>query len=223
MVSNPAVSFRAASCLPRPRRRGGCKRRSAAKIVFFCHDSDHDPRETNTFLRQRHDRRADPAQFRLRQQDSTKSSRLNTSNAFPSTGMRKPPWHFAITSIPAGSRRSRATPCTNVADFCLEMYRRMGLLDGIRVARSSEPAFRRAACDVPEFFVDVPYSGEIVRARPVEGGFAAARRRRSHTSTCPQPNSPRNRSAQPATRGWSGCNQSSAAPTMWPARANRII
>ena len=31
-----------------------------------------------------------------------------------------------------------------VADFCLEMYRRMGLLDGIRVVRSSDPALRRA-------------------------------------------------------------------------------
>jgi hypothetical protein len=28
----------------------------------------------------------------------------------------------------------------NVADFCLEMYRAMGLLDGIRVVRSSDPA-----------------------------------------------------------------------------------
>jgi hypothetical protein len=45
------------------------------------------------------------------------------------------------------------------------MYRDMGLLDGIRVVRSSNPAVRRAACDVPDFFVDVPYEGEIVRAR----------------------------------------------------------
>ena len=56
----------------------------------------------------------------------------------------------------------------NVADFCLEMYRGMGLLDGIRVVRSSDPAVRRAACDVPEFFVDVPFEGEIVRARSLE-------------------------------------------------------
>ena len=41
----------------------------------------------------------------------------------------------------------------------------MGLLEGIRVARSSDPAFRRAACDVDDFYVDVPYEGEIVRAR----------------------------------------------------------
>lgn len=58
---------------------------------------------------------------------------------------------------------------TTVADFCLEMYRRMGLLEGIRVARSSDPAFRRAACELEEFFVDVPYEGEIVRARFRDG------------------------------------------------------
>jgi hypothetical protein len=52
-----------------------------------------------------------------------------------------------------------------VADFCLEMYRGMGLLDGIRVVRSSDPAIRRTACDVAEFFVDVLFEGEIVRAR----------------------------------------------------------
>jgi hypothetical protein len=53
----------------------------------------------------------------------------------------------------------------NMADFCLEMYRLMGLLDGVRVMRSSDPDFRRAACDISDFFVDVPYEGEIVRAR----------------------------------------------------------
>ncbi len=41
----------------------------------------------------------------------------------------------------------------NVADFCLEMYRCMGLLDGIRVVRSSNPEVRAAACAVAEFFV----------------------------------------------------------------------
>ena len=41
----------------------------------------------------------------------------------------------------------------------------MGLLDGIRVLRSSDPIVRRAACDVADFFVDVPFDGEIVRAR----------------------------------------------------------
>jgi len=45
------------------------------------------------------------------------------------------------------------------------MYRGMRLLDDIRVVRSSDPEVRRAACDVPEYFVDVPFEGEIVRAR----------------------------------------------------------
>ena len=53
----------------------------------------------------------------------------------------------------------------NVADFCLEMYRRMGLLEGVRVVRSSDPAVRRAACEIEDFFVDVPYEGEVVRAQ----------------------------------------------------------
>jgi hypothetical protein len=63
----------------------------------------------------------------------------------------------------------RQVQAENVAAFCLEMYRRMGLLEGVRVVCSSEPAFRRAACDVPEFFVDVPFEGEMVRARFTDG------------------------------------------------------
>jgi hypothetical protein len=59
----------------------------------------------------------------------------------------------------------RTTRADTVADFCLAMYRGMGLLDGIDVARSSDPALRRRACEVGDFFVDVPYEGEIVRAR----------------------------------------------------------
>jgi hypothetical protein len=36
------------------------------------------------------------------------------------------------------------------------MYRAMGLLDGIRVVRSGDPAVRRAACAITDCFVDVP-------------------------------------------------------------------
>ncbi len=59
----------------------------------------------------------------------------------------------------------------NAADFCLEMYRLMGLLDGVRVMRSSDPDFRRAACEISDLFVDVPYEGEIVRARLMDGAL----------------------------------------------------
>src|SRR4051812_4080553 len=47
----------------------------------------------------------------------------------------------------------------------------MGLLDGMRIARSSDPAFRRAAIDVEDFYVDVPYQNETVRARLMDDQF----------------------------------------------------
>jgi len=37
------------------------------------------------------------------------------------------------------------------------------------VQRSGDPDFRAAACDIDDFFVDVPYRGEIVRARYAGG------------------------------------------------------
>jgi len=47
----------------------------------------------------------------------------------------------------------------------------MRLLDGVRVVCSSAPAVRLAACDVEDFFVDVPHGGEIVRARCMGGAM----------------------------------------------------
>jgi hypothetical protein len=63
------------------------------------------------------------------------------------------------------------TSAETVADFCLEMYRRMGLLDGVEVVRSSDPDLRRRACEVGDFYVDVPHEGEIVRARIKDGAL----------------------------------------------------
>jgi hypothetical protein len=45
----------------------------------------------------------------------------------------------------------------------------MGLLDGVRVERSSAPQFRASAVAVSDYFVDQPYEGEIVRARYRDG------------------------------------------------------
>jgi hypothetical protein len=140
------------------------------EIVFFYHDSDHDPRETQTILR--HRKTNEPAQLNF---------------AFANKAQRKfSPLY--LKRIAAGWQNKTelqlpnyverrcietfiATSADNVADFCLEMYRHLGLLEGIRVVRSSDPNFRRAACEVSEFFVDVPHEGEIVRARFVDGVF----------------------------------------------------
>jgi hypothetical protein len=45
----------------------------------------------------------------------------------------------------------------------------MGLMEGMRIVRSGDAAVRRAACDVSEFYADVPYENEIVRARFTNG------------------------------------------------------
>jgi len=140
------------------------------EIVFFCHDSDHDPRETKTILRHRKTNEPAHLNFAFSNKIQRKFSPLNLKK-IPAgwqdrTALQLPNYvgHPLIEVFQKAS-------ATSVADFCLEMYRRMGLLDGIRVARSSDPDFRRAACDISEFFVDVPHAGEIVRARFVDGAL----------------------------------------------------
>jgi hypothetical protein len=41
----------------------------------------------------------------------------------------------------------------------------------MRIVRASDPAVRLAACDVQDFYVDVPHEGEVVRARAVDGAL----------------------------------------------------
>ena len=178
MSAAPVICFGQQPCGFFPRRFLFAKIQTARRlqaelggeIVFFYHDSDHDPRETKTILR--HRKTNEPAQLNF---------------AFENRLQRKFSPQY-LKRIPAGwqdktllqlpnyvERRLievfKNTSAANVADFCLEMYRAMGLLEGIRVVRSSDPAIRRAACDVPEFFVDVPHEGEIVRARSTGGAL----------------------------------------------------
>jgi hypothetical protein len=51
------------------------------------------------------------------------------------------------------------------------MYRQLGLLAGLRVMRSGDPAFRRRAAAVDDYFVDVTYEDELVRARISPAGL----------------------------------------------------
>src|SRR5207249_4800183 len=136
--------------------------------VFFCHDSDHDPRETRTILRHRTTREPAHLNFAVAGKLQRKFSPLYVKRIAPE-------WHgktmLQLPNYVDGRLIDlfRETSAETVAGFCLEMYRRMGLLDGIEVARSSDPALRRGACEVSDFFVDVPYEGEIVRARVRDG------------------------------------------------------
>lgn len=134
------------------------------QIVFFYHDSDHDPRETRTILR--HRKLGEPAQFNF--QFENKLQRKYT------------PFHLkrvcrdwqarTALQLPAYVERQWArvfaeNPAGDIAAFCLEMYRQLGMLEQIQIVRSSDPDVRRSACAVTDYYVDVPLGGEIVRTR----------------------------------------------------------
>src|SRR5213594_2936685 len=138
------------------------------EIVFFFHDSDHDPRETTTILRDQHTKDEVSVNFQFENRIQKHFSPLYAKRVIPE-------WQEKTArQLPRYVRRGlvthfKETNASNVADFCLEMYTRMELLDGVRVERSSAPAFRARAVAVSDYFVDQPYEGEIVRARYRDG------------------------------------------------------
>jgi hypothetical protein len=178
MSTEPIIAFGQQPCGFFPRRFLVAKiwtaRRLQAqmggRIVFFCHDSDHDPRETRTILRRRGTGETTALNFTVGGRLQRKYSPLYVKRIAPD-------WHartlLQLPNYVDGDLIDlfRKTSAETVADFCLEMYRRMGLLDGVEVVRSSDPAMRRSACEVSDFYVDVPYEGQIVRARVKDGAL----------------------------------------------------
>ena len=143
---------------------------SGGEIVFFCHDSDHDPRETQTILTHHKTGQRTTLNFPCDNKVQRKWSPLyakHVSGEWRDNTARQLPAYVDAPLVEA----FRDTTAGNVADFCLEMYVKMGLLEGVRVVRSSDPAVRQAACAVEDFFVDVPHGGETVRARWQDGAL----------------------------------------------------
>ncbi len=138
------------------------------EIVFFCHDSDHDPRETQTTLRHRKTDTPLTMNFAFTNKLQRKFTPLHLKT-IPAGWRDNTARQLGAYVCPAAVEAFKTNEAANIADFCLEMYRRMGLLEGIRVVRSSDPAVRCAACDVTDFFADVSHGGEIVRARLLDG------------------------------------------------------
>jgi hypothetical protein len=176
MIRSPVICFGQQPCGIFPRRFLYAKMQTARRlrselggtIVFFYHDSDHDPRETRTILRHRKSDEPFTVNFTYENKLQRKYSPLFLKRVTAD-------WHaLAASQLPAYVDRRwvevfKEVRPTTVADFCLEMYRKMGLLGGITVMRSSDAEFRRAACDVSDFYVDVPHEGEVVRARHDNG------------------------------------------------------
>jgi hypothetical protein len=178
MTSTPVICFGQQPCGFFPRRFLTAKIQTARRIqseiggeiVFFCHDSDHDPRETQTILR--HRKTDEPAilnftfKNRIQRKFSPQYIKQIADGWREKTILQLPNYvgHPLINLF-------KEVSALTVADFCLEMYRKLGWLNGVRMVRSSDPAVRRAACDISDFFVDVPYESKIVRARFRDGSF----------------------------------------------------
>lgn len=172
MSGEPIIAFGQQPCGFFPRRFLVAKIRTArrlrqeigGRIVFFYHDSDHDPRETCTRLRNRNDGTIERFNFLFENPIQRKYSPLYAKRIAPDW---KPPIERQLPKYAdEGARNAFAgAAADNPADFCLEVYRAMGWLDGVEVVRSSDPARRREAIAVEDCFADVTYRGELVRAR----------------------------------------------------------
>ena len=178
MSAEPVIAFGQQPCGFFPRRFLVAKIRTArrlqaeigGRVVYFCHDSDHDPRETRTILRHRATGQPAHLNFAVVSPLQRKFSPLYAKRIARDWHARTLEQLTNYVDRPLIELFRKASADT-VADFCLEMYRGMGLLDGVDVVRSSNPAVRRHACEVDDFFVDVPYQGEVVRARARDGGL----------------------------------------------------
>ena len=140
------------------------------KIVFFYHDSDADYRETITILNDTKSGEEVRLNFTQENKIQKKYSplfRKMIPSGWQEDIVRKLP-RFVNKAV-AGI--FEAATGKNAADFCLDMYTRMGLLDGIEIMRSSDKSFRESASELTEFFADVEYEGEIVRAEMHDGAL----------------------------------------------------
>ncbi len=177
-MGEPVICFGQQPCGFFPKRFLVAKIRKArdlqqeigGKVVFFCHDSDHDLRETLTEMRDLRTGLLDKLNFRVPNKVQRKYTPLYAKEIVSGwqeeTARRLP--RFMDRSLVKVFERVRAT---QVADFCLEMYHQLGLLEGIEVVRSSDPSVRIQACQVDDVFVDVPFRDELVRARLTECGL----------------------------------------------------
>ena len=171
-MSSPRICFGQQPCGIFPRRFLFAKIQTARRlqkeiggeIVFFYHDSDHDPRETITILRDLHTGEERRLNFTFANQLQKLFSPLFAKRVLPDS-KRKLSAQLPQCVPSMLVDHFNAVDAENVADFCLEMYLRLGLLEGIRVMRSGDKSFRESAAAIEDYFVDVKYEGELVRAR----------------------------------------------------------
>ena len=149
MSAEPIIAFGQQPCGFFPRRFLVAKIQTArrlqaeigGRIVFFCHDSDHDPRETRTILRHRTTGEPAKLNFAVANKLQRKFSPLyREADCRRLAGQDLAP----IAELP-GRPGDRPVPedvrAETVADFCLDMYRAHGLAR--RHSRSCVRAIQR--------------------------------------------------------------------------------
>ncbi|MGB8342297.1 MAG: hypothetical protein WCE51_11965 [Chthoniobacterales bacterium] len=177
-MATPIICFGQQPCGIFPRRFLYSKIQTARRlqgkmggeIVFFYHDSDHDPRETITILRDRQSGREQRFNFQFANKLQKQFSPLFAKRVLPewqTKTARQLPNFVPLRLV----KDFAEITANNVADFCLEMYRHLGLLEGLRILRSGDPELRRRAVPVDDYFVDVIYENELVRARRSPDGL----------------------------------------------------
>jgi len=137
-MPSPVICFGQQPCGFFPRRFLFAKvetaRRARAEIggeiVFFFHDSDHDPRETQTILRDRRTGGARCLNFAFENRLQRKFSPLYLKR-IPAGWQERVSRQLPVYVNPRWVGAFRAVRATTVAGFCLEMYRAMGLLEGV--------------------------------------------------------------------------------------------
>lgn len=154
-MSSPTICFGQQPCGFFPKRflvakintARRLKQELGGKIVFFYHDSDADYRETITVLKDRQN----GAEVRL---NFTQENKLQKK--FSPLYLKRIPkgWKEEILKqLPRFVDKNlmglfASVNAPDAANFCLEMYKKLGLLDGIRVFRSGDKTFRFSAVDL---------------------------------------------------------------------------
>jgi len=152
------------------------------EIVFFYHDSDHDPRETMTVLRDRQSGEEVRINFGFRNKLQKKYTPLfakELDSDWQKKTLRQLPCYVEqpLVNVFAEVR------AVNVADFCLEMYARLGLLAGIRVALGQLLTFLSMCITRGSWYGRVGW--RVVRVcmpGATAGSIFLAKRRQKHAS-----------------------------------------
>ncbi|MEI8130158.1 MAG: hypothetical protein WCG55_01485 [bacterium] len=141
------------------------------KIVFFYHDSDADYRETITLFR-------DPLNGEDVRLNFTQANKIQKKYSPLYAKMIPAGWQDEIARklprlVPARLvEMFKSASGASAGDFCLDMYQRLGLLDGIEIVRSGDKVFRTQADELTtDYYADIPYEGEIVRAEKSGDSF----------------------------------------------------